>query len=59
MSAAVSVSYYVGLDVHRKIISYCVKTSDGRIVRESHLPLSIRLNSTPSHEEIDNENDEQ
>lgn len=38
MSAAVSVPYYVGLDVHRKTISYCVKTSDGRIVRESSMP---------------------
>jgi transposase len=31
------VSYYVGLDVHRKSISYCVKTSDGRIVREGSM----------------------
>jgi transposase len=38
MSATVSVSYYVGLDVHRKTISYCVKTSDGRIVREASIP---------------------
>jgi len=38
MSAAVSVSYYVGIDVHRKTISYCVKTSDGRIVCESSIP---------------------
>jgi transposase len=38
MSATVSVSYYVGFDVHRKTISYCVKTSDGRIVRESSIP---------------------
>jgi transposase len=38
MSATVSVSYYVGLDVHRKTISYCVKTSDGRIVCESSIP---------------------
>ena len=29
-----TVSYYVGLDVHRKTISYCVKTDAGRIVRE-------------------------
>ncbi len=38
MSSTVSFSYYVGLDVHRKTISYCVKTSDGRIVRESSIP---------------------
>jgi len=29
-----SFSYYVGLDVHRKSISYCVKQADGTIVRE-------------------------
>ena len=27
-------SYYVGLDVHKKSISYCIKKSDSRIVRE-------------------------
>jgi transposase len=26
--------YYVGLDVHKKTISYCVKLADGRIVKE-------------------------
>jgi len=26
--------YYVGLDVHKKVIAYCVKRSDGRIVDE-------------------------
>jgi transposase len=31
-------SCYVGLDVHRKTISYCVKQSDGRIVREDTIP---------------------
>ena len=25
--------YYVGLDIHKKTISYCVKQIDGRIVR--------------------------
>jgi len=26
--------YYVGLDIHKKVIAYCVKRSDGRIVDE-------------------------
>jgi len=26
--------YYVGWDIHKKTLSYCVKTMDGRIVRE-------------------------
>jgi len=30
-------SYYVGLDVHRKSISFCVKQADGAIVREGRI----------------------
>ena len=26
--------HYIGLDVHKKSISYCIKTADGRIVQE-------------------------
>lgn len=26
--------HYIGLDVHKKSIAYCIKTADGRIVRE-------------------------
>ena len=26
--------YYLGLDVHKKTISYCLKQSDGRVVQE-------------------------
>ena len=26
--------YYVGLDIHKKIIAYCIKLGDGTIVRE-------------------------
>jgi transposase len=33
-----NVIHYIGLDVHKKTISYCIKTSDGRIVREGRLP---------------------
>ena len=30
-------SYYVGLDVHRKTISFCVERADGAIVREGKI----------------------
>ena len=30
--------YYVGLDIHKKTISYCVKQVDGRIVQEGVIP---------------------
>ena len=29
--------YYIGLDVHKKSISYCVKQADGTIVSEGHV----------------------
>jgi transposase len=32
-----NVIHYIGLDVHKKTISFCIKTSDGRIVREGKL----------------------
>jgi transposase len=32
-----NVIHYIGLDVHKKTISYCIKTADGRIVREDRL----------------------
>ena len=32
--------YYIGLDIHKKAISYCVKTKDGTIVDEGLLPAS-------------------
>jgi len=32
-----NVIHYIGLDVHKKTISYCIKTADGRIVREGQL----------------------
>ena len=31
-------SYYVGLDVHRKSISFCVKRADGTVVKEGKMP---------------------
>jgi len=30
--------YYVGLDIHKKIIAFCVKKSDGTIVRQGTTP---------------------
>src|SRR5260370_9948488 len=30
--------YYIGLDVHKKTISYCVKDGSGRIYAEGSLP---------------------
>jgi hypothetical protein len=32
-----NVIHYIGLDVHKKTISYCIKTADGRIVREGKI----------------------
>jgi transposase len=31
-------SYYVGLDVHRKSISFCAKRADGTVVQEGKMP---------------------
>jgi hypothetical protein len=31
------VNHYIGFDVHKKSISYCVKTADGKIVEEGKL----------------------
>lgn len=35
-----TVIHYIGLDVHKKTISYCIKTADGQIVREGKLEAS-------------------
>jgi transposase len=32
-----NVIHYIGLDVHKKTISYCIKTADGRMVQEGKL----------------------
>src|SRR3954463_3003010 len=32
-----SVCYYVGLDVHRQSVSYCIKRPEGTIVREGKI----------------------
>lgn len=33
-----NVSHYIGFDVHKKTVSYCIKTADGQIVEEGRLP---------------------
>ena len=34
--------YFVGLDVHKQVIAYCVKTASGEIVKEGKLPATRR-----------------
>ena len=37
-----NVNHYIGFDVHKKSISYCVKTADGTIVEEGKLRRDAR-----------------
>ncbi len=30
--------YYIGLDVHKRTVSYCVKAASGRVYAEGSLP---------------------
>ncbi len=30
--------YFVGLDVHKQVIAFCVKTAEGAIVKEGSIP---------------------
>jgi transposase len=30
--------HYVGLDIHKKMVAYCVKKQDGQVVREGSVP---------------------
>ena len=34
--------HYIGFDVHKKTIAYCVKTADGQIVKKAHCRRSVR-----------------
>jgi transposase len=34
--------HYIGLDVHKKTISYCIKTAAGQIVKEGTLAAEHR-----------------
>ncbi len=38
--------YYIGLDVHKRKISYCVKESCGKVLAEGLLP-ATRLTAFP------------
>ena len=38
-----NVNHYIGFDVHRKSISYSVKTADGTIVEESTLRATLEV----------------
>jgi predicted NBD/HSP70 family sugar kinase len=40
--------YYIGLDVHKKTISYCVKDGSGRIYAEAEIP-ATRLHLEAQH----------
>ena len=33
-----NVQHYIGFDVHKKTVSYCVKASDGTILEEGKMP---------------------
>ena len=37
-----NIQHYIGFDVHKKSISYCVKTGDGTIVEEGKLQATRR-----------------
>ena len=32
-----NISHYIGFDVHKKSVSYCVKAADGKIIEEGRL----------------------
>ena len=34
--------YYIGLDIHKKVIAYCIKTYDGRLVGEGSIEASCK-----------------
>ncbi len=46
--------YYIGLDVHNKTISYCVKDASGQVLQEGKtgdcLPISSSTRSSPTWE---------
>ena len=39
--------YYIGLDVHKKTISYCVKDAAGKIHQEGKIPDRLGANLMP------------
>jgi len=43
--------YYIGLDVHKKMISYCVKDRSGKVHSEGRIPATrydLELDEQPS-----------
>jgi hypothetical protein len=42
-------TYYIGLDVHKKTISYCVKDSGGRIYAEGSMLRTTKFRSQTCH----------
>ena len=30
--------YYIGLDIHKKIIAFCIKTVSGRLIKRAGIP---------------------
>ncbi len=39
--------YFVGLDVHKQVIAFCVKTAEGAIVKEGSIPATRTALSDP------------
>ena len=37
-----NILYYIGLDIHKKVIAYCIKTIDGRLVGAGKIPATRR-----------------
>ena len=38
-----NINHYIGFDVHKKSISYCVKAADGKIIEEGKLRATRRV----------------
>ena len=38
-----NINHYIGFDVHKKSVSYCVKTADGKIIEEGKLRATHRV----------------
>ena len=43
-------SYYVGLDVHKRKISYCLMEADGRVVEEGELAAELLSIGVEKHQ---------
>jgi predicted NBD/HSP70 family sugar kinase len=36
--------YYVGLDIHKKTIAFCIKLIDGKIIEQGTLSTNTKMN---------------